>query len=297
MRKAFTITELLVAVAVLAVTMTAVGGIFKMAIDSQRTAEATSEIMRNLRAITDQINADFKGFRPGPAAAIVFQVTDPNIVPDPNIRSDRIVFFANGDFQSTRQYEYKKSTTENAFKTVVGNAARIWYGQSTEPNPSDPNEDVRRKKLLLRRVQILTDDSRLIDQTESNPYDGNDTREYDVRSMAEWRVFQQNEMPNDPNAFDQWLDLLVSRPSVELADPNYIPMVMARGVDDFTVQFSGPLGNRLNWWPSNQQVRAGNLVYPGSYDAIRFVFTLYDSKGILKGGRRFSHTVYLKDKL
>lgn len=289
MKKAFTITELLVAVAVLAVTMAAVGGIFKMAIDSQRTAEATSEIMRNLRAITDQINADFKGFRAGPTAAIVFAS------PDPDLRSDRLVFFANGDFQSTRQYE----TDSGTCKMVVGNAARIWYGQSSSPDPSSSDQTDKREKLLLRRVQILTSDSTLIDQSECDPYDSGNTREYDVRSLVEWHVFQVLNMPNpddDPEAFDQW----VGRPSVDLeAQPedyvDFIPMVMAKGVDDFTVQFSGPEGDILNWWPSNQEVRDGNLDYPGSYDAIRFSFTLYDSKGILKGGRRFSHTVYLGD--
>jgi len=289
MKKAFTITELLVAVAVLAVTMAAVGGIFKMAIDSQRTAGATSEIMRNLRAITDQINADFKGFRAGPVAAIVYQLPDPASA-DPNLRSDRLVFFANGDFQSTRQY-----VAGSGNKTVVGNAARIWYGQSNKPDSNSPDEEDKCKKLLLRRVQILTADSALSDQSECDPYNSNDTREYDVRSLAGWQAFQVLNMPNpntNPQAFDQW----VSRPSVDLADPNYIPMVMAKGVDDFAVQFSGPQSNWLNWWPSNQQVRDGNLDYQGSYDAIRFVFTLYDSRGILKGGRRFSHTVYLKDK-
>ena len=46
MKKAFSIMELLVAVALLAVTMTAVGGVFKMSIESQRVAAATSANVR-----------------------------------------------------------------------------------------------------------------------------------------------------------------------------------------------------------------------------------------------------------
>ena len=60
MKKAFTLTELLVAIAVMAIAMSGVSLIFKVSVDSQRTAKATSEIMRNLRAITDQLNTDFK---------------------------------------------------------------------------------------------------------------------------------------------------------------------------------------------------------------------------------------------
>jgi len=305
MKKAFTITELLVAVAVLAVTMTAVGGIFKMAIESQRTAGATSEIMRNLRAITDQINADFKGFRASPGPVGLLFDTDPNTPSDPNdnLRSDRLVFFANGDFQSTRQYEYKKSSSENAFKTVVGNVARIWYGQSRNPNPNSFDEAVKRKKLLLRRVQSLTADSRLIDKDEYDPNNFDDPREYDVRSLAKWRVDQKTDMP-DPNLnqadYHAWIELWVGRPGVDLADPdffdpNFIPMIMAKGVDDFTIQFSYWDGGRLKWWPTNQEI-IGKVDYSGNLEAIRFAFTLYDSKGILKGGRRFSHTVYLGDR-
>ncbi len=299
MKKGFTITELLVAVSVLAVTMVAVSGIFKMAIESQRTAGATSEIMRNLRAITDQINADFEGFRPIPNPVGVFYVTDPNTPTEPNddLRSDRLVFFANGDFQSTRQYELNTG----AYKTVVGNVARIWYGQSREPDPNSFEEEDKRKKLLLRRVQSLTADSRLIDKKKFDPNNIDDPREYDERSLAEWRAYQKDDMP-DPKTnqanYDAWIELWAGRPGAKLDDPNFIPMVMAKGVDNFTVQLSywDPNNNRWEWWPSNQQVKIGANVYPGSLEAIRFAFTLYDSKGILEGGRRFSHTVYVEDK-
>jgi prepilin-type N-terminal cleavage/methylation domain-containing protein len=293
MKKAFTITELLVAVVVLGIAMVAVGGVFKMAIDSQRTAGATSEIMRNLRAITDQINLDFEGFRVSPMASAFFFVSDPNTGdPDDEVRTDRIVFFASGDFQSTRQYPY-----DSGFKTVVGNVARIWYGQSDVPDPNSPEEEDKREKLLLRRVQIFTVDSHLDDQSAIDPYDSSNTREYDVRSPAEWRVFQILEMP-DPD--DDWEDFSrwIGRPSVDLADPNFVPMVMAKGVDDFTVQFSNwnDGDGKWEWWPTNEEVKADDD-YSGNLKAIRFVFTLYDSKGILEGGRRFSHIVYLEDKL
>ena len=42
--------------AVMAIVLVAAGFIFKTALDTQRTANATAEIMRNLRGITDQLD-------------------------------------------------------------------------------------------------------------------------------------------------------------------------------------------------------------------------------------------------
>jgi hypothetical protein len=77
---------------------------------------------------------------------------------------------------------------------------------------------------------------------------------------------------------------------------DFIPMILAEGVDDFTIQLSywDDVNGDWKWWPTNADIIA-DTGYTGGFEAIRFSFTLYDSKGILKGGRTFSHTVYLKD--
>jgi len=45
---------------------------------------------------------------------------------------------------------------------------------------------------------------------------------------------------------------------------------------------------------SGQQVNEANFYsIPGLGRALKFTFTLYDSKGIIKKGRTFTHIVYL----
>jgi len=105
--KAFTLVELLVAIGILAVVLSFASVIFRVCIDAHRTAIANVEIMQKLRAITNQLDSDFKGLRkdgeifvawvakPVPAVA---GYKDNDL--DGYERFDRIVFFADGDFQS-----------------------------------------------------------------------------------------------------------------------------------------------------------------------------------------------------
>src|SRR4030043_1814379 len=151
--KAFTLIELLVAMGILAMVLSFASVIFRVCIDSHRTAIANAEIMQKLRAITDQLNDDFKAVIGTYRNRLDFQTR--------NVNSDSIVFFANGDFQSVRQYEYLKPNGTNALKTVSGNVASIYYGQAADPYPNvDPNTDPfkgePKQKLLGRRQTILT---------------------------------------------------------------------------------------------------------------------------------------------
>ena len=56
--KGFTLVELLVAIGI-----SFAGVIFNVSVNAQRTAMANAEIMQKLRAITGQLNADFRGLR------------------------------------------------------------------------------------------------------------------------------------------------------------------------------------------------------------------------------------------
>ena len=103
---AFTIIELMVAVGILVVVLSFASVIFKVSINSQRTAMANAEIMQKLRAITDQLNADFRGLDKDGEIFVVWKaepILDPNYEDndlDGYERFDCIMFFANGDFQS-----------------------------------------------------------------------------------------------------------------------------------------------------------------------------------------------------
>ena len=91
-KRAFTLIELVVAIAILAMMISFSSVIFKAGIGTYRTSVANTEIMQKLRAITDQLNADFKGLRKDAPMAIEF-VRDSN-----DVRYDKIAFFSNGDF-------------------------------------------------------------------------------------------------------------------------------------------------------------------------------------------------------
>lgn len=263
MRKAFTLIELVVAIGILAMILSFASVIFRVSIDSHRTAIANAEIMQNLRAITDQINADFKSIATDYGGGYIGFNTDKYTVGGrtTEINSDCITFFTNGDFQSTGQY---------TGKTIAGNVACILY------SPADPNSFSRSAKpqdrVLLRRQTILTTDA---------PEEGSDPRgEYYTESLSEWRV-----QPPFPNQQD-W----VKRPRI---DPNNLKeqfvMYLAKGVDNFTIQFAETDSSDKIKWSRNEEGGPGNI----STNALKFTFTLYDSNGIIRKGRTFTHIVYL----
>ncbi|MHC4479042.1 MAG: pilus assembly FimT family protein [Planctomycetota bacterium] len=273
MRKGYTLVELVVAVAILAIVASFAGAIFKVGIESHRMAEANAEIMQKLRAITDQLNSDFRGARDEIMGSIGFN-TDGS-----GVRADTIVFFANGDFQSRRQY---------AGRTVRGNVAAIFYGQADDLWPAvDPNMDPLtgepRQKILTRRQTILTSDPDPALVEDSDLWG-----EYYLTSLSELRAELRAER-FDPNT------LLLRRPlDVENLTEVEVVDFMARGVDDFTIEWtdgSMDIKGNIVWGP--QEVSKAAFDDNPVVRALKFSFTLYDSKGIIEGGRRFTHIVYL----
>jgi prepilin-type N-terminal cleavage/methylation domain-containing protein len=273
MKKAFTLIELVVAVSLLAIVFFFAGTIFKVSINAYRTACANAEIIQKLRALTDQLNADFKGVILTVGGKVAFAFEDSDIdgqtVP---VRSDRIAFFANGDFQSTGQYE----TTSGDEKTVVGNTAIIYYGLA-DMNTTDPRE-----KILVRRQTILTSDTGL-------------TEDFSLYGQTEYYRSSLSELMVD-GTFD--VNSMMERRRLDLADPNDLVTYMSEGVDDFTIQYVGTeilpdLSKKFNEWrPDNNDVTgwSNKTLIP---KAFKFTFTLYDSKGVIKNGRTFTHIVYL----
>jgi type II secretory pathway pseudopilin PulG len=290
MKKSFTLIELVVAVALLAMVFLFAGTIFKVCINSYRTACANAEIIQKLRAITDQLNADFKGVLWSPGGRIRFgfdtSYVDNKLIyttSDANrpVRSDSIIFFANGDFQSTRQYAYVGSTSD---KTVVGNVACIFYaladvnGYSSEEGP-DP-----KKKILMRRQTIIM------------PSDPNWDPDLGLDALGEYsNIKSLAELIADP-AFDP--NALMVDKNLDPNDPCDLVNYMAKGVDNFTIQYVGgenpDQGKRFNIWrpESGEIIGWPTNLYP---IAFKFTFTLYDSKAVIKEGREFTHVVYIGD--
>jgi len=264
-RRAFTLLELAVAVGLLSMMILFTSVIFNMSIDTYRMAAANAEIMQKLQTITGQLDADFKAVIWSYPGRIRIETVG-------NVNVDCIAFLANGDFQSTLQYGSSNS------KTVVGDVAGIFYGQALDADPDAPNRDPctgdPKEKILVRRQTILTSDSSLPD-VNSDP-----RGEYYKKSLSEWEV----NPPLDPNEWTQ-------RPSLNLWSGNDLVMYMAKGVDNFTIEWavgtSEANGGAIAWRRS-----AGESVHTNTF---KFTFTLYDSKGVIKNGKTFTHIVYLGD--
>ena len=261
MKKAFTLIELVVAVALLAMMISFASLIFDMSIDTHRTAMASAEIMQKLQAITGQLNADFKGMKISPMGKVSFVTVG-------QIRSDSIVFFANGDFQSASQYDDK---------TVAGNTAIIFYGLA-DANATDPME-----KVLIRRQTILTSDTTL-------------NEDFDIEGQTEYyKDSSLSQLAVDEDFIDRMRMMEVWK--LDVTEPNDLVTYMAEGVDDFTIQYVGEDESDKDfnkWRPIDDDIYES---WTGEFTpkAFKFTFTLYDSKGILKEGKTFTHIVYLGD--
>ena len=292
MKKAFTITELLVAVGLLAAVIMASSMIFHYSIEAQRTASATAEIMRTLRAITDQLNSDFANIRTDAPLMVGF-----NRNPD-GLRADSIAFFASGgNFETTNLY-YNNS------KTVSNSDARIYYGQVRNPDPNDANNPVRKIKILARKQVILTSDPlSLVQPNVPDANDANKTYEYEFATFGE----QVTNYGSNPGFFNE---LWLYRPVMDFNDGNDIPIYLAKGVDDFSIMLDADVNgtilplpptptHKIDWWQVNGTPEDMNMndylrhKHAGYPNLIKFTFTLYDSKGILKGGRKFEYIVHV----
>jgi len=336
-RQGFTLVEMVVALGLLVIVILFAGVIFKASIGSYRVAMAQAEIMRKLRTITEQLDSDFKGLRKDAPLFIWFQL-DPN---DLNRRLDQIMFFADGDFQSTQIYNGKP---------IVGNLARINYSQaqSIDPRYKMLNAPVNLRsydRLLARRQHISTADMALDAWPDPNNFAtfnlvNNDFYEHDRISLSQWQA-----LLTQPAIVTQTIDACLganggSRPTVDLANPNTLHMLMIEGVGSFSVQWSYMFTNAgqtfIYWWPSDDPdgnpatpfdsdfsrmptapfgfyfnvaapspsftnwfsyggalYLAGAVVEPIWPKALKFTFTLYDSRGVFKEGQTFTHIVYL----
>jgi prepilin-type N-terminal cleavage/methylation domain-containing protein len=137
-RRGVTLPEMMVAVAITVAMLLITGMVFKSATDASGQAMAYNEILQQARAVMLQLDQDFRGLRPDMPMAIIFEDTN-------GVRHDRIVFFADGDYQ----------IQDHGGAEYSGNIARIFYGQSdnylTIPDAVGPYREI-----LFRRVKLLT---------------------------------------------------------------------------------------------------------------------------------------------
>jgi prepilin-type N-terminal cleavage/methylation domain-containing protein len=311
-KKAFSLIELLVAVGLLAVVMVMAGAIFRAAISSYQVAKANAQVLQRLRDITGQLDRDLKGIcRQGQVFAVC--LTEPSAgQKGPHRRFDRLVFMTNGDFESYNPAR----TTAGKDKTIHGNTALVSYMLARRLDrgsgkyvPASQIQPVRR--VLARTQHILTPetfeatlDPNRLGSNSADWFTWHNRQEYDTLTVGQWAQMPASAKANalsmitDYDVNDATLKPDLRGACVDPCEPNSIHMLLCDGVGDFSVQ--GWDDRDPNHWVPEADAK-GTLAptsyyaLPGDGRAVKFTFTLYDPKGILKTGRTFTHIVYLKD--
>ena len=282
--KAFTLVELLVAISILVIVLSTTSIIFKVCIESQRKAGALTEVMRNLRGITDQLDRDFKGLQKDG-----WLVIRPGLLP--NGRADRIYYFASGDYQSWFD------------TTVKSNIARVYFGVDGISLDGVPVG----KRNLARDVLLLTPGTTPV----GPPPLSADRWDYFGISYSACRADLVGNLEN-PDIYVLGNPIPID---VAVSPPLNVQSLICQNVGAVKIEWSdGTIGavtaGVLDWWGLDYPNGDTRIELPIGYylavwfpqnagvvdwpKAIKFTFTLYDSKGILDGGRTFTHIVYLE---
>lgn len=212
--------ELMVAMGLLAIVMVMAGSVFRVALESYRMAKANAEIMQKLRVVTSQLDRDLQGLcQQDQAFTVCLIQRDPNN-PQGHSRSDRLVFFANGWFESYRQFPFRRGTTD-ANEFVFGNLARISYGLarrgSMEPSRLRPAE-----RILARTQHIMTldpnlgpaPDIRVLAAQDPDWRRWHNWYEYDKMSLSDWRNLATQQKQQKDDALSVITGLKVGQPDV-----------------------------------------------------------------------------------
>ncbi len=352
--------EMVVALGILALVMSFAGVIFRVSIDSHRLALANAEILQKLRALTEQLDADFRGLRKDGEVMVFWRAGRAKNYGGSNRnaeeafeRFDRIMFFAAGDFQTYGTYN-------NPAEPIRGSMAWICYTLANKPaavGASDANrpQNQRPETRTLARVEhILVPPTAITnsgDPLGMSKWSDNQWRdwmsktEYDLITLHGWDLIAPAQKADilsvigdtEVNAapFTSQKCKTAGGVTLDLAQPQSLYALLCRGVGHFEIQGWSDTelrwipsvnpngdasltddsdfllkGSDLDpnhipgvWYPYGPAVLRGseyrdkldgnfNLT-PGLGRALKFTFTLYDSRGLIKNGRTFTHIVYL----
>jgi len=275
-KKGFTLVEVVTAIGILVVVVVFTGIIFKSSIESYRIAGANAEIIQNLQTITTQLDRDFSQIRRDGWLAIrvkeqtnirsVTQADKDKHITVPSVWMDRIYYFTTGDFQSW----FDAGTRSNI--------ARVYFGHDSD-SLNDFNNIPLNQCKLARDVLLITPGITTQDILDRKLFDCNNVN------------FVQ--FVSNPNAVEDYNNLL-TKSILAGTNSDNVRQLMCENVGELKIEWinaqNAYSGNRLNWLSGTP----GHVVNDWP-KAIKFTFTLYDSKGILKDGSRFTHIVYLEN--
>jgi len=267
--RGFTLIELVVAIGVMAMVIFFAGVIFKTSITSYRTASAQAEIMQKFRAITDQLNSDFQGLRKDGYLILngtVINRAEYTGAAPTFFYISGLYFFSTGDFQSWYN------------PAVRSNIARIYLGYDKTSLAVDQNVPVNHWR-LAQDVSLLTP--------------GLTGGDYNDVNFAWCQVNSTGITGIINNA----TAMFSNPPDINTNAPNTLSRLLCENVGyleiryaDGTKDASGAIVWTFTGWGQWQPSNAGS--WP---KALKFTFTLYDSRGVFKKGQTFTHIVYIGD--
>jgi prepilin-type N-terminal cleavage/methylation domain-containing protein len=267
-KKGFTLVEVVTAIGILVVVVVFTGIIFRSSIESYRIAGANAEIIQNLQTITTQLDRDFSQIRRDGLLGIRFKAiysrpeSSRTGSPPLTVHMDGIYYFTTGDFQSWFE------------PGIRSNIARVYFGHDSD-SLNNTGRSLNQCR-LARDVLLITPGT---------------------TGLADCNDVSFVKFASDPNAFGDMTILnnsVLAGIEVVPPDSNTIRRLMCENVGELKIEWIGAnaygSGNRLNWLSETNSRRIND--WP---KALKFTFTLYDSKGILKDGSRFTHIVYLEN--
>ena len=333
MKRAFTIVELLVAVGILAIVLSFAGAIFRVSIDAHRTAMANSEIMQKFRAITEQLDADFQGLRRDGEIFAVWVAEDADsdgtyerfdrimFFADGDFHSYHADPPIRGNLARISYMLAKRGTVQAQAQPprerMLARVQHIVTADASLPAVFDPNAFTDsewfdwnnrmeyQKGTLQQWVNLSWEDKEDALAVIADVNVGSSTIDHDFRGASI--------EPTDANSIHMLLCRGVGEFKVQGwydAELRWVPQVDPDGdgdLSDTEFYFSGSRTPGVLYpYPPNGLVSIKGVAYPrnglsesrfdeipGLGRALKFTFTLYDSRGIIKEGRTFTHIIYL----
>ncbi len=323
MKRGFTLLELVIAIGILGVMLAFGGVIFNVSIDAYRTGGAQNEIMQKLRAITGQLETDLgqlqkDGYLILQTKYYRFEPADKD-KPDSYFHKAQAYFFSTGDFQSW-------------FSNHRSNIARIYFGHdfrslsadiSTADNWRivhdiillDPNTAAlpiadcavisyahcKNNLNNLEDWQYVLNNSVVIDTQSGSATNLHSLMAQNVGSVnIQWTdgtTYVDPDKYVNPHSYSSlaWFGAgttvgVLTRglgwSEVIEGDPNYaaIETVSEPAIYNFGDGTVYEQAYQVGWQPNIR------IQWP---KALKFTFTIYDSKGIIEHGKTFTHIIYL----
>lgn len=331
-KRGFTLVEMMVAVSITVAMLAMTGVVFKSCSDASSKALAYTDMMRRVRAITGQLKRDFSGLRRDMPLAILWEThrvdLDGDGIGDETIRWDRIVFFANGDFQ-----------TMTTNPPVSGNVARIYYGHSANVD-DDVSSNIFDSTLITRihkdwmlarkqRVSTQNPDPTFANPMEYHPkplgyhldyplnpadhgYGDNkadrieyDSYDYEFISPAKWKAIVAagpagpiiDFIPANFTHPTKWL----RRPTIDIANGTGIHMLLTQNIGEFRIElwekgyWVGGLWIKGHWIGQEDPAGAG---FWGKNDGVNLNYFISTSPWHISMPQaiRFMFTLYDKNR-